>query len=156
VRNSVYRSYKISGIGVSYLYLTSTMVIPQKVLTRKDEITANFLRLLEKHMEEILSGKTNESYHIKDFAALLFIHPTHFSNTIKLTTGKSPCDFVEERLLSEAKKMLSETAMPIAEIGYKLTFQDPTNFTKFFKRFAGQTPKQYRNQFIESEAVTIK
>jgi AraC family transcriptional regulator of adaptative response / methylphosphotriester-DNA alkyltransferase methyltransferase len=132
------------------------MSIPHKILTRKDEITDRFFKLLDKHMEEILSGKTNKSYLIKDFAALLFIHPTHFSNTIKLTTGRSPCDFVEDRLMAEAKRMLSETPMPISEIGYKLTFQDPTNFTKFFKRFGGKTPRQYRNQFIESETATIK
>jgi AraC-like DNA-binding protein len=132
------------------------MAIPHKILTRQDEITQNFFSLLEKHIADILEGKVTRSYKIKDFAALLFIHPTHFSNTIKLTTGKSPCDFAEERLMEEARKMLRETPMPVAEIGYRLTFPDPTNFTKFFKRFSGMTPRQYRNQLINSEAVTIK
>ncbi len=120
------------------------MAIPQKILTRKDEITAKFFDLLEKHFEEILSGKREKMYRIKDFAALLFIHPTHFSNTIKLATGHSPCHFAEERTMEEARKMLSETPMSIAEISYKLTFNEPTNFTKFFKSFEGLTPKQYR------------
>ncbi len=122
------------------------MAIPQKILTRKDEITANFFALLEKHFDEILSGKREKMYKIKDFAALLFIHPTHFSNTIKLTTGHSPCHFAEERTMEEARKMLSETPMSIAEISYKLTFNEPTNFTKFFKSFEGLTPKQYRKR----------
>ncbi|HEY9007832.1 helix-turn-helix domain-containing protein [Ohtaekwangia sp.] len=131
------------------------MPLPQKILTRKDEITARYLEILEEHMQDILAGKTTQSYHIKDFAARLFIHPTHFSNTIKLTTGKSPCYFMEERLMAEARRMLRETPMAIAEISYRLTFDDPTNFTKFFKRFEGKTPRQYRQQFIESEVVTI-
>lgn len=122
------------------------MAIPQKILTRKDEITAKFFALLEKHFDEILSGKREKMYKIKDFAALLFIHPTHFSNTIKLTTGHSPCHFAEERTMEEARKMLSETPMSIAEISYKLTFNEPTNFTKFFKSFEGLTPKQYRKR----------
>jgi AraC-like DNA-binding protein len=127
------------------------MAIPKKILTRQDEITQDFFNLLDKHIADILEGRVTRSNKIKDFAEMLFIHPTHFSNTIKLTTGKSPCDFAEERLMDEAKKMLGETSTPIAEIGYRLTFPDPTNFTKFFKRFSGMTPRQYRNQLVNSE-----
>lgn len=130
--------------------------IPQKVLTRKHEIAAQFFQLLDQHIEDILNGKINYAYRIKDFAERLFIHPTHFSNTIKLVTKRSPWDFVEERLVAEAKRMLSETSMPISEISNKLTFQDSTNFTKFFKRFEGKTPSEYRSIFVESELLTFK
>jgi AraC family transcriptional regulator of adaptative response / methylphosphotriester-DNA alkyltransferase methyltransferase len=125
------------------------MPIPHKILTRKDEITASFFKLLNQHMEDILAGRVEKMHHIKDFAALLFIHPTHFSNTIKLTTGHSPCYFAEERTIDEARKMLSETPMSIAEISYKLTFNEPTNFTKFFKSFEGITPREFRRLRVE-------
>lgn len=131
------------------------MPIPHKIFTRKDEITARFFELLDKHIAEIMAGKIDRMFKIKDFAALLFIHPTHFSNTIKLTTGHSPCHFAEEKTMHEAKKLLSETAISIAEISYKLTFNEPTSFTKFFKSFEGITPKQYRKKILESETSTI-
>jgi AraC-like DNA-binding protein len=51
--------------------------------------------------------------------------------------------------------MLSNEPTPIAEIGFRLTFQDPTNFTKFFKRFAGVTPRAFRKSIVNSETVTI-
>lgn len=126
------------------------MAIPKKLLSRKDEITKDFFALLEKHIDDVLKERTNTMYHIKDFAALLFIHPTHFSNTIKLTTGHSPCHFAEQRVLEEAKRMLSETDKPIHEISYLLTFNEPTNFTKFFKSFEGVTPRQFRKQLLEN------
>lgn len=126
------------------------MAIPKKIISRKEEITKEFFALLEKHMDDILAGRTDKMYHIKDFAAALFIHPGHFSNTIKLTTGFSPCHFVEQRTLEEAKKMLLLNDMPINEISYKLTFNDPTNFTKFFKSFEGLTPKQFRKHHTEN------
>jgi len=129
------------------------MQVPKKIITRSDEITADFLTLLDKHINDILSGKVQQMYHIKDFAALLYIHPTHFSNTIKLTTGKSPCDFLDDRVTEEAKRMLRDTAVPVADICYKLTFNEPTNFTKFFKAMTGMTPRQYRKQLNESENV---
>lgn len=120
------------------------MPLPQKILTRKHEITAQFFNLLDQHIDDILAGKINYAYKIKDFAARLFIQPTHFSNTIKLTTKRSPYDFVEERLVAEAKRMLSETSMSMTEISHALTFQDSANFTKFFKRVEGKTPDEYR------------
>jgi len=126
------------------------MAIPKKLLSRKEEITRDFFVLLEKHIEDVLKGKTDNMYHIKDFAALLFIHPTHFSNTIKLTTGYSPCHFAEQRVMEEAIKMLSETDKPIHEISYRLTFNEPTNFTKFFKSFKGITPRQFRKQLLQN------
>ena len=130
------------------------MKIPKKIITRSDEITAEFFELLEKHMSDILSGEAQQMYHIKDFAALLHIHPTHFSNTIKLTTGKSPCDFLEARVTEEAKQMLQDTTVPVADICYRLTFNEPTNFTKFFKAMTGMTPRQYRKQLTETEILT--
>lgn len=132
------------------------MAIPKKILSRKDEITQEFFALLDRLINDILSGKTDKMYHIKDFAADLFIHPTHFSNTIKLTTGRSPCDFVEERIMTEARQMLSNTTLPIASICYILTFNEPTNFTKFFKTFEGVTPRQYRKQLERTGQITKK
>lgn len=129
------------------------MKIPSKIRTRKDEITRDFLALLDRHVEDILSAKIDYMFRIKDFASHLHIHPTHFSNTIKLTTGKSPCDFVEERITHEAKAMLQNEELTIREICHKLTFNDPTNFTKFFKAMEGITPTQYRKNLIQAAPV---
>ncbi len=125
--------------------------IPQKILSRKHEITTQFLDLLDQHIEDILAGKVTHTYKIKDFAAALAIHPTHFSNIIKLTTKRSPADFLEERLTAEAKTMLNETSMSVTEICHRLTFQDPASFSKLFKRIEGKTPKAYRNQLAALE-----
>ncbi len=129
------------------------MPLPKKVLSRKEEITADFLVLLEKYFDDLLHGKADHLFHTKDFAAQLFIHPVHLSNTIKLTTGKSPCNFLEERILAESQKMLMETSMPVKEIGYRFLYDDPTNFTKFFKGMCGLTPLQYRKAVATKEAI---
>lgn len=124
------------------------MPIPKKILLRKDEITADFLKLTDTHIDNLLKGKVSHKFHASDFAALLFIHPRHLSNTIKLTTGKSPCDLVEERIITEASRFLTETKMPIAEIGQVFCYDEPTNFTKFFKGMTGITPLQFRKKAI--------
>ena len=72
-----------------------TTRLPPKILERQKEIFAGFLKELDKHIADIAAGRATEMFHVKDFAALLYIHPTHLSNTIKLTTGKAPCFFFE-------------------------------------------------------------
>jgi AraC-like DNA-binding protein len=124
--------------------------IPQVIITRKDEITSIFFQTIEIHFAEILSGRIDYMYHIKDFASLQHIDSRHFSNTIKLTTGKSPCEHVEERIMIEAKKMLDDKTLSVKEICYKLTYKEPTNFSKFFKAMEGITPTQYRNRKTEN------
>lgn len=125
--------------------------IPKKILARQHEITAEYLSIVQSHMNDFLSGKVTELYEIRDFASRMHIHPTHLSNTIKLVTGKSPCYFFEELIVNVAKEKLEENKMSITDIAHFLTF-DPSNFTKFFKRFANQTPKQYRENSLKSLA----
>ncbi len=134
------------------------MKIPQKFFARQHEIAADYLKELDKHLDDIVSGRATEMFEVRDFAALLFVHPTHFSNTIKSATGHSPCFFFEERLMEISKSMLQNVSTPISEIARILTY-DPSNFTKFFIHFEGKTPKQYREEYFNSltkkETVTI-
>lgn len=123
----------------------ATTPIPRKILARQHEITADFKRLVAAHVADVAAGRATEMLEIRDFASQLCIHPTHLSNTLKLTTGQPPCFFFEAELLAVAQQLLRDTTRPVADVAASLTY-DPSNFTKFFKRFAGLTPKQYREQ----------
>ena len=123
------------------------MKIPKKILLRQDEITAAFIKLLETHINDIDNRKVDRMLEINEFASMLFIHPTHLSNTIKLTTGKAPCDLFEEKLMVIAKRMLNDPKKSITDIAFNLAF-DPSNFTKWFKRFEGTTPTQFRENIL--------
>lgn len=121
--------------------------LPLKYSTRKEEITLQFLDLLHGHIDSILEGTSETMYEIKDIASIMCIHPVHLSSTIKLETGKSPCYFFEKRIMDESKRLLANPDTTIAAIATLLTF-DPSNFTKFFKRFENMTPSEYRNRMI--------
>jgi AraC family transcriptional regulator of adaptative response / methylphosphotriester-DNA alkyltransferase methyltransferase len=123
--------------------LTQTIT---EVSARQKEIVKKYIVLLDKHMNDLKSGTAEKTFEIKDFADRLHIHPTHLSNTINEVLQQSPCDLYENRLVNLAKELLHDTNLPIAEIARQLYF-DPSNFTKYFKRYAGTTPKQYRNEF---------
>jgi AraC-like DNA-binding protein len=127
--------------------------LPKKILLRQHEITADFLRQIDKHLDDIMSGRALDMYEIRDLAAVMHIHPTHLSNTVKLVTGKAPCYFFEMKIMDIARDLLANTEDSVTQIATRLTF-DPSNFVKFFKRFEGLTPKQYREQVYASRLTT--
>jgi AraC family transcriptional regulator of adaptative response / methylphosphotriester-DNA alkyltransferase methyltransferase len=127
--------------------MEATLTVPKRILARQHEITADYLKAIDKHLDDLLQHRVLDMYEIRDFAGEMHIHPTHLSNTIKLTTGQHPCFFFEQKIMEIAKAMLQEKNSSVAEIAGRLTF-DPSNFTKFFKRFEGITPKQYREQWL--------
>ncbi|SFC75180.1 Helix-turn-helix domain-containing protein [Flexibacter flexilis DSM 6793] len=120
---------------------------------RPEEIVAAYLRELEIHLEAVRKGEAEYMFEIRDFAELLHIHPRHLSNTIREVLHCSPCDIFEKRLMEIAKDMIANSDDSIASIARHLTF-DPSNFNKFFKRFEGVTPNQYRVWVKNSEAIT--
>src|SRR4028119_2373319 len=97
---------------------------------RQQEIINQYLFELDKHIADLKAARAESTFENKDLADLLFIHPTHLSNTIHEVLGKSPCDIYEERLIEIAKELILTTNQPIAHIAQTLTF-DPSNFTKF-------------------------
>ncbi|WP_343689348.1 helix-turn-helix domain-containing protein [Chitinophaga sp.] len=124
------------------------MPIPGKILSRKDEITAEFMRLVDEHVNDLLTGRTDYRYKPSDFASRMHIAAVHLTNTIKLTLNTSPCEIMEDRIVQEAKKMLDETTLGVADIGNLLGFPEPTNFNRFFKNMTGITPLQHRRNKI--------
>lgn len=112
-------------------------------MKRSKEITEAYLRELDKHLADLKAGRAASTFEVQDIAALLHIHPTHLSNTIREELKRSPCDIYEERLMNIARELILTTDLSIAAIARQLTF-DPSNFTKFFKHFAGMTPRQFR------------
>lgn len=112
-------------------------------MKRPEEIRQQYETMIVQHLDELVSGKADKMLEIEDFAAQLFIHPTHLSNTIQQTTGLSACGVYQFKILDAAKGLLNNPHTPVKDIAYLLDFA-PTQFTKWFKKLTGFTPKQYR------------
>lgn len=111
---------------------------------RSGEIVRLFKQSLDKHFRSIATGEKATSLDVKDFAYELNISQNHLAKTIRSETGKSVSAWIDERIIAEAQSLLLQTDLPINDIAYRLTFKEPTNFTKYFKKFTGVTPKNYR------------
>lgn len=121
-----------------------------KTTARQRELVNLYLEALQRHLEDLRHGRAENALEIRDFAEMLHVHQRHLSSTIREVTGKSPCDFFEQGLMEIARELLGDRSHSIAWVAKTLTF-DPSNFTKFFKRFAGITPGQYRERIFAME-----
>lgn len=83
---------------------------------------------------------------VHEAADRLRIHPHYLSDILKKYTGKTALQHIRERTALEAQTLLRNTDLTVAEIGYQLRFEDPSNFTKFFKSMTGLAPRTYREQ----------
>ncbi|GAA4444989.1 hypothetical protein GCM10023091_35930 [Ravibacter arvi] len=111
---------------------------------RKDEITDRYFELIHSHLEDLLSGSADLMFELREIADRLSVSQKHLIRVVNETRGNHPCHFYVQAILEKSKHLMATTQIPISEIARRLTY-DPSNFTKFFKKYEGVTPLQYRN-----------
>lgn len=127
---------------LALLYIMKNMAAfnlwQERVITPQQDLFKKFIRLVSNHYIEKRT--------IDEYAQLLFVTPNYLSKSVKSASGKNALSFINERLLAEAKSLISYTAFDMAEIAYRLNFSDPSNFANFFKKHTGFTPLEYRKK----------
>jgi AraC family transcriptional activator of pobA len=83
---------------------------------------------------------------IGQYAEALCVSERQLNDAARRTVGRTASQVVQERVTLEAKRWLSNTAMGVAEIAFKLNFEDPAYFARFFKKQTGLTPGDFRKK----------
>jgi AraC-like DNA-binding protein len=102
----------------------------------KHALVYRFQQFINQHF---LTHKTVESY-----ADLLSVSPDYLNQTVKSATGKTAHHHISERIVLEAKKLLTYSDLNIAEIADYLGYSEPTHFGRFFRRTLGVSPVAWR------------
>jgi len=110
---------------------------------RSEEITIQYFEFLDRHLAELISGVSIEMLELQDIANILCVSQKHLIKIIQETSGNHPCHFYVHKILSCTKSLLTNSELTISEIAQRLTY-DPSNFTKFFKKYEGMSPSQFR------------
>lgn len=118
--------------------------------SRHRELISKYFELIDVHVSNLVAGLETEMMELNEIARELCVSHKHLIAVIKQATGHHPCHFYIRKILEKADQMLRETDYSAAEIARKLTY-DPSNFTKFYKKYSGMTPGQYRQKSYASE-----
>lgn len=107
-------------------------------------LTTGFTKLFEKDFDPLKKQQVATVKSLAEYAKMLMVTQNHLNDTIRAVSGKTPGTLIRERIIREASQLLIHTKLSIAEICFLLNFEDPSYFTRFFKRYTGITPKQHR------------
>ena len=80
------------------------------------------------------------------YAEKLGMTADRLNDHVKRSTGVTAGHLIRQRVLTEAKRQLVFTAQPIHDISHELGFADPSHFARFFRKQAGTTPHEFRDQ----------
>ena len=81
---------------------------------------------------------------VKDYASLLNVTTKTLTLYVKECSSYSPLEMINYRIILEAKRLLRYSLLSVKEIAFRLGFEDPSYFVKFFKRIVKQSPADYR------------
>jgi len=81
-----------------------------------------------------------------DYAARVGYSLRSLNRLCQEATGSTAKTLIDARVALEAKRLLVHTDLPVAAIGHRLGFTEPTNFGKFFARETGSTPGTFRER----------
>jgi AraC family transcriptional regulator, transcriptional activator of pobA len=106
-------------------------------LRLKDEpLLAEVFGFIEAHYHERIS--------LRDVAAAVNLSPAHLTTTVRRKTGRTVQEWIAERRMAQARRLLVETDLTVEEIGRKVGYADPTYFVRSFRRAHGATPLRWR------------
>lgn len=81
---------------------------------------------------------------LADMARTLHINKSYLSHIYKEKTGKNIFDVINEKRLEAAKKLIRQTDLRLNEIALRVGFDDAAYFSRFFRKYTGMSPKDYK------------
>lgn len=97
--------------------------------------------------QQLITQYYTESHNVKDYAKKLSISYKYLNDVCKQIGNKTAKAFLDNWLLLEAKRNISENKYTSQEIAYQMGFKEPSNFIRFFKKFTNMTPNQFQKEF---------
>lgn len=104
---------------------------------RNDEIALQF--------SQLLSQNYLKEREVTFYANKLFITPKHLSKVVKKVLGRKPLELINEMVILHIQALLKSSNLTIAQISEELHFSSPSFLGRFFKKYKGMTPMEYRH-----------
>lgn len=94
---------------------------------------------------------TDSTITVEGMAAHLGMSRVQLYKKLLSITGVTPSEFMRQIRMRRGEQLLRESQYTVSEVAYKVGFNVPRYFTKYFKEMYGVTPSQYKNQSENKE-----
>ncbi|CCX47274.1 transcriptional regulator [Bacteroides sp. CAG:927] len=133
------------------LLLSYCMRFYERQFITRSKSNRDVLTRFEYLLSEYFEGTTAEQDglpSVKYFADKLCLSPNYFGDMLKKETGKTPQEYIQEKIIEVAKDRIVGTHDTVSQIAYSLGFQYPQHLCRLFKKRVGCTPNEYRASII--------
>ncbi|VFB03680.1 Arabinose operon regulatory protein [Chryseobacterium taihuense] len=121
----------------------------RQFLTRK-KVNTNLLAKLEVLLDAYFKSEKlaeNGVPSVQLVASELHLSPNYLSDMLRIQTGQTTQQHIQNRLIEKAKELLSSTSMFVSEIAYQLGFEHSQSFHRLFKNRTSVSPVEFRQSF---------
>jgi len=102
-------------------------------------------KTIVRNFRDLVEQRYMTAHQVKDYADALNVTPNYLNEVIKSSMAIPAKEFIQSRIVLEAKRMATFTDKSAKEIGFELGFDDPSHFSKFFKTNAGLSLQEFRD-----------
>ena len=81
---------------------------------------------------------------LADVADQVHLTPGHLTTVVRRRTGRTVGEWIAERRMAEARTLLVQTDLSVAQVGTRVGYRDPAWFVRSFRRAHGTTPLRWR------------
>ena len=137
-RNSLYgREEMMEYAGV----LVRKAVQYRQYINKSDSVTSQVCAYIDAHYREEI--------HREELGELVFLNTDYLSRIFKKEKGISISNYIIQKRVEEAKKLLTQSTLPINTVSLYVGYSNFSYFTKMFKDNTGYAPLEYRRSFSE-------
>jgi AraC-like DNA-binding protein len=129
--------------------LYETLMLLHRTYTAVHNVPCENRKTVNPHVEkfaDLVNADFKRHHSTRYYADKLCITPNYLNEIIKDATGSSAKQYIQHRIVLEAKKMLTYTDLQISEIADELGFDDLSYFIRFFRKQTGFPPLAYKKK----------
>lgn len=108
-------------------------------------------RQVYRKFTELVSAQYKSLHDVEAYARQLHLTARRLTELCKRCSGKGAKELINGQLLSEAKRSLQFSNLPVKEIAYELNFSTPEQFTHFFRKNTACSPREYRSRYVNMD-----
>jgi AraC family transcriptional activator of pobA len=140
----LYKSRKIiSLIDLLYIDLSRIYLDQNTGVVHKTNMYSEKLKQLESLID--LNFKSEKSP--AKYASWMNMTAKHLNRIVQHSVGKTTSNMIMERVVLEAKRLLSNSTKSINEIAEELGFEEQAYFSRTFKKITGETPSEFKSRY---------
>jgi AraC family transcriptional regulator, transcriptional activator of pobA len=132
---------QVVAATLNLLLINAARMSSQRTSHRSDPLVSQALELVDEGFRRPLA--------LSDVADALHVTSGHLTETVRLRTGRPLGEWILQRRMTEARRLLGETRAPIADVAAQCGFATVAHFGRQFRRLHGMSPSEWRSSVAD-------